>query len=228
MAFIREAECIGCTKCIQACPVDAILGAAKQMHTVIASECTGCDLCVEPCPVDCIDMVPEAAESLTRAGSGNSAGPGQPRGDRLSPPTPRVICPGSGPHEKSLQHFHGGISIRPKTSSSRSVPRHRPWQDCQPELTSSPLSQHIGAPAKPGGGDWRSSVLKGQVIAEASGICQRAQVHAPTSGTVIGHRGTALSPTPPATFRAVPLSSPRDGRRRVRPKSRGTPDFESV
>jgi electron transport complex protein RnfB len=59
VAFIREAECIGCTKCIQACPVDAILGAAKQMHTVIASECTGCDLCVEPCPVDCIDMLYE-------------------------------------------------------------------------------------------------------------------------------------------------------------------------
>lgn len=58
VAFIREDECIGCTKCIQACPVDAILGAAKQMHTVIASECTGCDLCVEPCPVDCIDMIP--------------------------------------------------------------------------------------------------------------------------------------------------------------------------
>ncbi len=58
LAVIREDECIGCTKCIQACPVDAILGAAKQMHTVIAKECTGCDLCVEPCPVDCIDMVP--------------------------------------------------------------------------------------------------------------------------------------------------------------------------
>ncbi|MCP5160229.1 MAG: electron transport complex subunit RsxB [Hahellaceae bacterium] len=58
VAVIREDECIGCTKCIQACPVDAILGAAKQMHTVIASECTGCDLCVEPCPVDCIDMLP--------------------------------------------------------------------------------------------------------------------------------------------------------------------------
>ena len=58
VAFIREAECIGCTKCIQACPVDAIVGAAKQMHTVIVSECTGCDLCVEPCPVDCIDMLP--------------------------------------------------------------------------------------------------------------------------------------------------------------------------
>lgn len=58
IAYIREQECIGCTKCIQACPVDAILGAAKQMHTVIISECTGCDLCVEPCPVDCIDMIP--------------------------------------------------------------------------------------------------------------------------------------------------------------------------
>lgn len=58
VAFIREAECIGCTKCIQACPVDAIVGAAKLMHTVIIDECTGCDLCVAPCPVDCIDMHP--------------------------------------------------------------------------------------------------------------------------------------------------------------------------
>ncbi|MFW1676830.1 electron transport complex subunit RsxB [Pontibacter sp. JAM-7] len=61
VAYIREDECIGCTKCIQACPVDAILGAAKQMHTVIEAECTGCDLCVEPCPVDCIDMLPVAS-----------------------------------------------------------------------------------------------------------------------------------------------------------------------
>ncbi len=58
VAYIREDECIGCTKCLQACPVDAIVGAARQMHTVIVSECTGCDLCVEPCPVDCIDMLP--------------------------------------------------------------------------------------------------------------------------------------------------------------------------
>ena len=61
VAYIREDECIGCTKCIQACPMDAILGAAKQMHTVIADECTGCDLCIEPCPVDCIDMIPGQA-----------------------------------------------------------------------------------------------------------------------------------------------------------------------
>lgn len=58
VAIIDEHICIGCTLCIQACPVDAILGATKQMHTVIAEECTGCDLCVEPCPVDCIQMVP--------------------------------------------------------------------------------------------------------------------------------------------------------------------------
>jgi electron transport complex protein RnfB len=58
VAVIDEAVCIGCTLCIQACPVDAILGAAKQMHTVIEAECTGCELCIEPCPVDCIDMVP--------------------------------------------------------------------------------------------------------------------------------------------------------------------------
>ncbi len=57
VAFIHEDLCIGCTKCIQACPVDAIVGAAKMMHTVIKSECTGCDLCVDPCPTDCIEMI---------------------------------------------------------------------------------------------------------------------------------------------------------------------------
>jgi electron transport complex protein RnfB len=57
VAVIDEQLCIGCTLCIQACPVDAILGAAKQMHTVIATECTGCDLCLPPCPVDCIEMI---------------------------------------------------------------------------------------------------------------------------------------------------------------------------
>lgn len=62
VAYIREAECIGCTKCIQACPVDAIVGAAKLMHSVIIDECTGCDLCVAPCPVDCISMMPVTGE----------------------------------------------------------------------------------------------------------------------------------------------------------------------
>jgi len=65
LAVIDEDRCIGCTLCIQACPVDAILGAAKHMHTVIADECTGCELCLEPCPVDCIDMVEVAQNPNT-------------------------------------------------------------------------------------------------------------------------------------------------------------------
>ena len=58
VALIDESLCIGCTLCIQACPVDAIVGAAKQMHTILPELCTGCDLCVAPCPVDCIAMIP--------------------------------------------------------------------------------------------------------------------------------------------------------------------------
>jgi electron transport complex protein RnfB len=61
VAVIDEAICIGCTKCIQACPVDAIVGASKLMHTVIASWCTGCELCIPPCPVDCISLAAVAA-----------------------------------------------------------------------------------------------------------------------------------------------------------------------
>lgn len=60
LAVIREAECIGCTLCIKACPVDAIVGAAKLMHTVISEHCTGCELCLPPCPVDCIDLIPKS------------------------------------------------------------------------------------------------------------------------------------------------------------------------
>ena len=94
VAYIREDECIGCTKCIQACPVDAILGAAKLMHTVIADECTGCDLCVEPCPVDCIDMLP-VEETIADWRWSIPPQPGQPeqliatdkRGELASPPT---------------------------------------------------------------------------------------------------------------------------------------------
>ena len=62
VALIDEARCIGCYKCIQACPVDAIVGAPKFMHTVIETECTGCELCLPPCPVDCIDWVPRQVD----------------------------------------------------------------------------------------------------------------------------------------------------------------------
>jgi electron transport complex protein RnfB len=58
IALIDEEACIGCLHCIKACPVDAIVGSIKQMHTVISKECTGCDLCAPACPVDCIDMIP--------------------------------------------------------------------------------------------------------------------------------------------------------------------------
>lgn len=64
VANIREAECIGCVKCIKACPVDAIIGTGKMMHTVIEQECTGCDLCVPACPMDCIDMLPAQDNAL--------------------------------------------------------------------------------------------------------------------------------------------------------------------
>jgi H+/Na+-translocating ferredoxin:NAD+ oxidoreductase subunit B len=66
LARINEAECIGCTLCIAACPVDAIVGAAKLMHTVLADRCTGCELCLPPCPVDCIALVPRT-RAWTRA-----------------------------------------------------------------------------------------------------------------------------------------------------------------
>jgi Na+-translocating ferredoxin:NAD+ oxidoreductase subunit B len=66
LALIEEEHCIGCTLCIQACPVDAIVGAAKQMHTVLADRCTGCELCVPPCPVDCIVLLPHPLSEITR------------------------------------------------------------------------------------------------------------------------------------------------------------------
>ena len=66
-AIIREDECIGCTKCISACPVDAIIGSGKLMHTVLTDLCTGCELCIPPCPVDCIDLVEDLQPLPTEA-----------------------------------------------------------------------------------------------------------------------------------------------------------------
>lgn len=75
VALIDEAACIGCAKCLPPCPVDAIIGARKQMHTVIAAICTGCELCIAPCPVDCISMVRRAAAADAPAASEPPAGP---------------------------------------------------------------------------------------------------------------------------------------------------------
>ncbi len=66
VAWIDEARCIGCARCLPPCPVDAIVGAAKYLHTVIADRCTGCDLCLAPCPVDCIEMRPAPAASANQ------------------------------------------------------------------------------------------------------------------------------------------------------------------
>ncbi|MEX0951878.1 MAG: RnfABCDGE type electron transport complex subunit B [Gammaproteobacteria bacterium] len=63
VAVIDENACIGCVKCLRVCPVDAIIGAAKQMHSIITADCTGCELCLPPCPVDCIDLIPAAPMS---------------------------------------------------------------------------------------------------------------------------------------------------------------------
>lgn len=73
VAYILEEHCIGCTKCLPACPVDAIVGANKRMHTVIVSECTGCELCIAPCPVDCIVMLPDTAQDGAPRGAIDAA-----------------------------------------------------------------------------------------------------------------------------------------------------------
>ena len=84
VAVIDESLCIGCTLCIQACPVDAIVGAAKRMHTVLPALCTGCDLCVPPCPMDCIAMVPVAPpRAWTRADADASRARFEARKQRL-------------------------------------------------------------------------------------------------------------------------------------------------
>ena len=90
-AVIDENLCIGCRKCIDACPVDAILGARKLMHTVIARECTGCELCLSPCPVDCIAMVPSLtghARSASGSDHTNSPLPQSGRGVGVREPSP--------------------------------------------------------------------------------------------------------------------------------------------
>ena len=89
VARVDEARCVGCTRCIEACPVDAIAGAQGFMHTVIAAYCTGCELCLPPCPVDCIDMMPIAAP-WTKADAAAAKSRGFFRKKRISDEKPRT------------------------------------------------------------------------------------------------------------------------------------------
>ncbi|HLX81092.1 MAG TPA: RnfABCDGE type electron transport complex subunit B [Burkholderiales bacterium] len=92
VALVDEARCIGCARCIDACPVDAISGAQGFMHAVIAAYCIGCDLCLPPCPVDCIDMVP-APGPWTEADARSAKRRAALRKQRLSAPKPKAAAP---------------------------------------------------------------------------------------------------------------------------------------
>ena len=106
VAYIIEDQCIGCTKCIQACPVDAIVGAAKLMHTVIAERCNGCELCVPPCPVDCIQMPPAADPDWTRERAHASRAQYQFRNERLK----REKIERDERRHQKLEHKHADFS----------------------------------------------------------------------------------------------------------------------
>jgi electron transport complex protein RnfB len=95
VALIDEARCIGCTRCIDACPVDAIAGAQGFMHTVIAAYCTGCELCLPPCPVDCIDLVAPPGPWTSTDASAAKARARRRKKRKLELYASKVIQPGS-------------------------------------------------------------------------------------------------------------------------------------
>lgn len=125
VARIDESHCIGCTLCIQACPVDAIVGANKHMHTVLADWCTGCDLCVAPCPVDCIQMVPagrawsaqDAAVSRQRHRSHLA------RTERLAADNARLMAPEAPAQAAPVQAAAPGVT--PTAADAQSEDRKR-------------------------------------------------------------------------------------------------------
>lgn len=115
LAVIDEEVCIGCTKCIQACPVDAIIGSAKHMHTVLADQCTGCELCVPACPVDCIALLDAGAAPLPRPAL--LARAEQARA-RFEARTLRLAVAA----ETSLRPAHAGIARPPPTQAAPTNP----------------------------------------------------------------------------------------------------------
>ena len=138
-ALIDEDLCIGCTLCIQACPVDAIVGAAKQMHTVIAAECTGCELCVAPCPMDCIHMIPlpenignwkwkkkrrDVARSATNSTSSAWSGTRQERLEKLARKTAEVKSAGPDPRKAAIQ------AAVERTQAQKAAIQPKTWTIC--------------------------------------------------------------------------------------------------
>ena len=177
VAFIDESQCIGCTRCLPACPVDAIVGAQRQMHTVIADECTGCELCLDACPMDCITMEPVEP----------------PLSSRVRPlPTPEASRAHPEQRPGPLRHREvtprrGGVAVDDAKDLTRPEPvRTAPL----PEELAVPLLAHAGArlDASVAAGDtvYRGTPVTGTPI-DKPGV----PLHAPTSGTV---RGVARRP----------------------------------
>lgn len=124
LAVVREAECIGCTKCIQACPVDAIIGSAKQMHTVITVDCTGCELCIPPCPVDCIDLIehpaPPLNDSAEKEFANDSRTRYQTRQQRLSKEKKEKRVAQHAPSQQTKQDYIQAALARVKAKKGNS------------------------------------------------------------------------------------------------------------
>ncbi len=112
-AWIDEARCIGCARCLPPCPVDAIVGAAKYVHTVLSDRCTGCELCLAPCPVDCIEMRPAPARENAPAPSTESAPAWAPK-SALAPSTDSA--PESAPHSAPESTLHPALHPAPESA----------------------------------------------------------------------------------------------------------------
>ena len=173
VAIIDEQTCIGCTLCIQACPVDAIVGAAKQMHTIVASLCTGCELCVKPCPVECITMEGDPREPSTTGSGSTRSSKSNPSN---APPDANNTQDRNAPANSSSSM--GGV--KPDTNKTPTV--QAPIGMPIPKLLVVPLHQSIGGIPNPlvAAGE---RVLKGQksAVRQVDLVgCPR-----PTSGMVI-------------------------------------------
>ena len=132
-AVIDEAVCIGCRKCLDVCPVDAILGARKLMHTVIADECTGCELCLPPCPVDCIVMQPDIGHARSASGSPQSE-PDRASARTARPPLPSgegVGVRGDRPHPLPSPRGRGEVSEKLHFDRNEGEGAHsgEPWPE---------------------------------------------------------------------------------------------------